>query len=57
MGRLAMHVIERDGRYILRLADNESEVRKGFQARVWYDAGRRLPREARPSCPTRPGAR
>jgi hypothetical protein len=37
MGRLAMHVIERDGRYILRLADNESEVRKGFHSRVWYD--------------------
>ena len=36
MGRLAMHVIEREGRYVLRLADNESEVRKGFQARVWY---------------------
>lgn len=37
MGRVAMHVIERDGRYILRLADNESTVRSGFQARVWYD--------------------
>jgi uncharacterized protein (DUF1684 family) len=36
MGRLAMHVIERDGRYVLRLADNESEVRKGFHHRVWY---------------------
>ena len=37
MGRVAMHVIERDGRYILRLADNESEVRKHFVARVWYE--------------------
>jgi uncharacterized protein (DUF1684 family) len=37
MGRLAMHVIEREGRYVLRLADNQSEVRKGFQGRVWYD--------------------
>ena len=36
MGRAAMHVIERDGRYILRLADNESLVRSGFQGRVWY---------------------
>jgi uncharacterized protein (DUF1684 family) len=36
MGRAAMHVIERDGRYILRLADNESPVRSGFQGRVWY---------------------
>jgi hypothetical protein len=37
MGRLAMHVIEREGRYVLRLADNESEVRKGFRSRVWYE--------------------
>jgi uncharacterized protein (DUF1684 family) len=36
LGRLAMHVIEREGRYVLRLADNESEVRKGFRSRVWY---------------------
>ena len=36
MGRLAMHVIEREGRYVLRLADNESEVRKGFRSRTWY---------------------
>jgi uncharacterized protein (DUF1684 family) len=36
MGRAAFHVIERDGRYILRLADNESEVRKHFGGRVWY---------------------
>lgn len=35
-GRLAMHVIEREGRYVLRLADNESLVRKGFRHRVWY---------------------
>lgn len=37
LGRIAFHVIERDGRYILRLADNESEVRKRFGGRVWYD--------------------
>jgi hypothetical protein len=37
LGRAAFHVIERDGRYILRLADNESEVRKAFGGRVWYD--------------------
>jgi uncharacterized protein len=36
MGRAAFHVIERDGRYILRLADNESEVRRKFRGRVWY---------------------
>jgi uncharacterized protein (DUF1684 family) len=37
LGRLAMHVIERDGRFVLRLADNQSEVRKRFRARLWYD--------------------
>ena len=36
MGRAAFHVIERDGRYILRLADNESAVRRNFGGRVWY---------------------
>ncbi len=29
-------MIERDGNYILRLADNQSEVRKHFVGRVWY---------------------
>jgi hypothetical protein len=37
VGQLAFHIIERDGKYILRLADNESEVRKRFGGRVWYD--------------------
>jgi uncharacterized protein (DUF1684 family) len=37
MGRLAMHVIERDGHFVLRLADNRSEVRKRFRGRLWYD--------------------
>src|SRR5258706_4762879 len=36
-GRIAFHVIEREGRYILRLADNESQVRKNFHGRVWFD--------------------
>ncbi len=36
MGRAAFHVIEREGRYILRLADNESAVRRHFGGRVWY---------------------
>jgi uncharacterized protein (DUF1684 family) len=36
-GRTAFHIIERNGRYVLRLADNESEVRKHFGGRVWYD--------------------
>lgn len=35
-GHLAMHVIERDGAYVLRLADNESDVRRQFSGRVWY---------------------
>jgi uncharacterized protein (DUF1684 family) len=34
--RATFHVIEREGRYILRLADNQSEVRKHFAGRVWY---------------------
>ena len=37
LGRISMHIIERDGRYVLRLADNESLVRKNFPGRVWYD--------------------
>ena len=36
-GRIAFHIISRDEKYILRLADNESAVRKNFQGRVWYD--------------------
>ena len=37
LGRISLHIIERDGRYVLRLADNESLVRKNFPGRVWYD--------------------
>jgi uncharacterized protein (DUF1684 family) len=37
LGRISMHVIARDGRYVLRLADNESLVRKNFLGRIWYD--------------------
>ena len=37
MGRIAMHIIQREGRFILRLADNESLVRKNFPGRLWYD--------------------
>ena len=42
IGRAAFHFIERDARYILRLADNESEVRKRFGSRVWYDVNDRF---------------
>jgi hypothetical protein len=41
IGRASFHVIEREGRYILRLADKESEVRKSFGGRVWYDVNER----------------
>jgi len=36
LGRSAFHVIERNGKYFLRLADNESAVRKDFAGCVWY---------------------
>ena len=36
MGRASFHIIAREDRYILRLADKESPVRKAFQGRVWY---------------------
>ena len=37
VGRVSFHFIERDGKYIMRLADNDSEVRKRFGGRVWYE--------------------
>lgn len=37
IGRASFHIIEHEGRYVLRLADKESEVRKRFQGRVWFD--------------------
>ncbi len=37
LGRMAMHIIERNDKFILRLADNESLVRKNFAGRIWYD--------------------
>ena len=36
LARLSMHIIERDGKYVLRLADNESPLRKNFAGCVWY---------------------
>jgi uncharacterized protein (DUF1684 family) len=36
LGPLSMHIIARDGKYVLRLADNESAVRKNFPGCVWY---------------------
>ena len=37
MGPVNMHIIAREDRYVLRLADNESAVRKGFGGRVWFE--------------------
>jgi uncharacterized protein len=37
LGRMQFQVIERNGRYVLRLADNESTVRSRFAGRVWFD--------------------
>jgi uncharacterized protein len=37
MGRAAFHIISVNGKYVLRLADNQSEVRRGFGGRLWYD--------------------
>ncbi len=53
--RASFHVIEREGRYILRLADNQSEVRKNFGGRVWYavDDRYRVPAKFVPYDPPR----
>ena len=37
LGRMAMHVIKNENRFILRLADNHSEMRKNFTGREWYE--------------------
>jgi hypothetical protein len=47
LGRLRMHVIERDGKYFLRLADNQSPVRKNFAGCVWYPPDEAYKIEAR----------
>lgn len=47
LGRISMHVIEREGRYVLRLADNESLVRKNFPGRVWYPVNEKFRVEAK----------
>jgi uncharacterized protein (DUF1684 family) len=45
MGRAAFHVIEHNGTYVLRLADNQSENRKRFEGRTWFpvNEGLRVP--------------
>jgi uncharacterized protein (DUF1684 family) len=47
LGRLSMHVIDRDGKYFLRLADNESPARKNFAGCVWYPPDEAYKVEAR----------
>jgi len=47
LGRISMHLIERDGRYVLRLADNESLVRKSFPGCIWYPANEKYQVEAK----------
>ncbi|HMO16018.1 MAG TPA: DUF1684 domain-containing protein [Pirellulaceae bacterium] len=46
LGRIRFHVIVREGSYFLRLADNESEVRKKFPGCIWYPADERYKIEA-----------
>lgn len=36
LGRMSMHIIERNGRYFLRLADNASPLRLNFPGCKWY---------------------
>jgi uncharacterized protein (DUF1684 family) len=47
LGRLRFHIIVRDGRYVLRLADNESAVRKRFPGCDWYEADERFKVDAK----------
>ncbi len=44
---IAMHVIARDGKYILRLADNKSAVRANFKGRQWYQPAAKFRVEAK----------
>lgn len=38
LGRMSMHIIERSDKFVLRVADNESLVRKNFPGCIWYPA-------------------
>jgi uncharacterized protein len=37
LGRMQFQVIERNGRYVFRLADNENQLRANFPGRMWFD--------------------
>ncbi len=54
LGRLAMHFINRDGKIVLRLADNQNELRKNFAGRVWFDVKDNYKVKAR-YVPSKPG--
>ena len=54
VGRIAFHFIEVNGKVIMRLADNQSEVRASFGGRVWYDVNDRY-RVAAKFVPYEPG--
>jgi uncharacterized protein len=54
LGRLAIHFINRDGKIVLRLADNQNELRKNFAGRVWYEVKDNYKVKAR-FVPSKPG--
>ena len=37
LGRMSFHVIKRDDRHILRVSDTDSDTRKNFAGRIWYE--------------------
>ncbi len=47
MGRLALFVIERDGRFAVRLRDRQSKARREFSGLSWYDVAEAYRVEAR----------
>lgn len=48
LGRLSFHVIKRDKeKYILRVSDLESDLRRNFPGRIWYDVNPALRLPAR----------
>ena len=47
LGRLSFHLIARNGKYVLRLADNQSPVRKNFPGCLWYPPNETFRVEAR----------
>jgi uncharacterized protein len=56
LGRLSMHFINRDGKIVLRLADNQNELRKNFAGRVWFDVKDNYKVKAR-YVPSKPGTK